>query len=108
MGWTCQWHRSDDCRGSKKHGGPDLGPTHAREQWRRLGVDGWGSLITEADSTFPVDGLPRLTSRIEPRTPIFPDDWQFSQPETAAYRQIGNAVPPLVAKAVGLSIYTGS
>lgn len=26
--------------GSKKHGGPDLGPTRAREQWRRLGVDG--------------------------------------------------------------------
>ena len=31
--------------GSKKHGGPDLGPTRAREQWRRLGVDGLGSLI---------------------------------------------------------------
>lgn len=28
--------------GSKKHGGPDLGPTRAREAWKRLGVDGLG------------------------------------------------------------------
>src|SRR5207248_10656254 len=28
--------------GSKKHGGPDLGPTRAREQWRKLGADGPG------------------------------------------------------------------
>src|SRR3989338_5674705 len=28
--------------GSKKHGGPDLGPTRSREQWRKLGVDGSG------------------------------------------------------------------
>lgn len=28
--------------GSKKHGGPDLGPTRAKRQWRELGVDGMG------------------------------------------------------------------
>src|SRR5207248_1749118 len=28
--------------GSRKHGGPDLGPTRAREAWLRLGVDGKG------------------------------------------------------------------
>ena len=28
--------------GSKKHGGPDLGPTRARAAWRALGVDGLG------------------------------------------------------------------
>jgi DNA (cytosine-5)-methyltransferase 1 len=28
--------------GSKKHGGPDLGPTRARQQWATLGVDGLG------------------------------------------------------------------
>lgn len=28
--------------GSKKHGGPDLGPTRAREAWAALGVDGLG------------------------------------------------------------------
>src|SRR6202035_4495347 len=28
--------------GSRKHGGPDLGPTRARAAWARLGVDGLG------------------------------------------------------------------
>lgn len=28
--------------GSKKHGGPDLGPTRAKRQWSELGVDGMG------------------------------------------------------------------
>ena len=28
--------------GSKKHGGPDLGPTRARREWAEIGVDGGG------------------------------------------------------------------
>ena len=28
--------------GSKKHGGPDLGPTRAKKAWATLGVDGKG------------------------------------------------------------------
>lgn len=28
--------------GSKKHGGPDLGPARARKAWAVLGVDGLG------------------------------------------------------------------
>ncbi len=28
--------------GSKKHGGPDLGPTRARNEWEKLGVNGLG------------------------------------------------------------------
>lgn len=90
--------------GSKKHGGPDLGPTRAKAQWKRLGVDGLGIADTAPDAHFPVDGLPRLTVRMVARLQSFPDDWQFSGRKTAAYRQVGNAFPPLVAKTVGAAI----
>lgn len=92
--------------GSKKHGGPDLGPTRAKEQWRRLGVDGLGIADAAPDRSFPIDGLPRLTARMAARIQSFPDEWQFSGRKTAAYRQIGNAFPPLVARAVGTAIFS--
>ena len=31
----------------------------------------------------------------------FPDSWQLAGKKTAAYRQVGNAFPPPVARAVG-------
>lgn len=90
--------------GSKKHGGPDLGPTRARLQWQRLKVNGLGIADSPPQQNFPVDGLPKLTVRMTARIQGFPDSWKFPQRKTAAYRQIGNAFPPPVAKAVGISI----
>lgn len=90
--------------GSKKHGGPDLGPTRARQKWRQLRVDGLGIANAAPDADFPLDGLPRLTTRMVARIQGFPDDWLFSGAKTAAYRQVGNAFPPPVAYAVGSSI----
>lgn len=90
--------------GSKKHGGPDLGPTRAKRQWRELGVDGMGLADEAPDVTFPEGKLPRLTVRMVARIQGFPDEWQFSGKKTAAYRQVGNAFPPPVAKAVGRRI----
>jgi DNA (cytosine-5)-methyltransferase 1 len=89
--------------GSKKHGGPDLGPTRAKRAWATIGVDGMG-LWDEAPSREFV-GMPRLTTRMTARVQGFPDDWQFHGRKTAAYRQIGNAFPPPVAAAVAGRIY---
>jgi DNA (cytosine-5)-methyltransferase 1 len=88
--------------GSKKHGGPDLGPTRSRKAWATLGVDGLGI----ADQPPPGDfvGMPRLTTRMVARLQGFPDDWEFLGGKTAAYRQIGNAFPPPVADTIGLCI----
>ena len=90
--------------GSKKHGGPDLGPTRAREQWAQLGVDGLGMVEEAPGSDFPTDGLPRLTTEMTARLQGFPDSWQFAGRKTARHRQVGNAFPPPVAKAVGVAI----
>jgi len=88
--------------GSKKHGGPDLGPTRAKKAWASIGVDGMGIANAAPEKDFI--GLPRLTVRMTARIQGFPDQWQFSGKKTAAYRQIGNAFPPPVACAVGTQI----
>ena len=90
--------------GSKKHGGPDLGPTRAKRQWAALGVDGMGIADAAPSGDFPEIGNPRLTTRMVARIQGFPDSWQFSGKKTAAYRQVGNALPPPVAMAVGVAI----
>ena len=88
--------------GSKKHGGPDLGPTRAKKAWASIGVDGMGIANAAPEKDFI--GMPRLTVRMTARIQGFPDHWQFSGKKTAAYRQIGNAFPPPVARAVGTQI----
>lgn len=83
--------------GSKKHGGPDLGPTRARKAWAVLGVDGIGIANEAPDEDF--EGMPRLTTRMVARIQGFPDEWGFWGKKTAAYRQVGNAFPPPVTSA---------
>lgn len=88
--------------GSKRHGGPDLGPTRARRAWESLSVDGRGLWDAAPGPDFV--GMPRLTTRMTARIQGFPDDWQFAGRKTAAYRQIGNAFPAPVAEAVARQI----
>ncbi len=88
--------------GSKKHGGPDLGPTRARKAWKELGVDG-SSLANEPPNP-KFNAMPKLTVEMTALIQGFPSDWKFTGKKTPAYRQVGNAFPPPVAKAVGLSI----
>lgn len=90
--------------GSKKHGGADLGPTRARKAWALLGVDG-GSL-----ANFPPQPgdthMPKLTLAMAALVQGFPASWHIVGKKTPAYRQVGNAFPPPVAKAVGEAIRT--
>lgn len=88
--------------GSRKHGGPDLGPTRARQAWAKLGVDGRGIANTAPPAGY--EGMPRLTLSMTARLQGFPEEWQFSGGKTAAYRQVGNAFPPPVSYAVGSAI----
>lgn len=88
--------------GSKKHGGPDLGPTRAREAWRALGVNG-GSVAEEPPAR-DFGGMPRLTVQMAAVIQGFPKNWNFAGKKTAAYRQVGNAFPPPVAMALGLAL----
>lgn len=88
--------------GSKKHGGPDLGPVRAKKAWAKLGVDGRGVANAAPEPGF--EGMPRLTSRMLARIQGFPDTWTFGKKKTASCRMIGNAFPPPVAQAVGEKI----
>ena len=103
-----QWLEKADCiaptivGGSKKHGGPDLGPARARKAWASIGIDGLGIANDSPEADFV--GNPRLTPRMLARIQGFPDTWEFGAKKTAACRMIGNAFPPPVAKAVGEKI----
>jgi DNA (cytosine-5)-methyltransferase 1 len=88
--------------GSKKHGGPDLGPTRARLAWESLGVNG-KSIAEHAPDKDHV-GPPRLTVRMVARLQGFPDDWEIYGRKTTAYRQVGNAFPPPVARALATQL----
>ena len=88
--------------GSKKHGGPDLGPVRARKAWAELGVDGLGVANEAPNENF--EGMPRLTKEMIAVIQGFPRNWTFGSKKTLACRMIGNAFPPPVACAVGLEI----
>lgn len=96
--------------GSKKHGGADLGPTRAKRMWAELGVDAYGvhDLAPPYPETRPMTEFgPKLTTEMVARIQGWNDDefkWEFTGAKTTRYRQIGNAFPPPVAKALGQSI----
>jgi DNA (cytosine-5)-methyltransferase 1 len=94
----------------------DLAPEHQRyrndifdDKYKRLDENDLSRTIT---AHIAKDGYwyihprqPRtLTVREAARIQSFPDYFRFSGPPSAAFKQIGNAVPPMVAAAVGTSI----
>ncbi|HEV3380178.1 MAG TPA: DNA (cytosine-5-)-methyltransferase [Trebonia sp.] len=90
--------------GSKKHGGPDLGPTRAKRAWRDMGVDALGVADAAPGPDAPLTLLPKLTCEMAARIQGWngPEyQWAFTGRKTTRYRQIGNAFPPPVARAIG-------
>lgn len=95
--------------GSKKHGGADLGPTRAKEAWKKLGVCGLGvaddlATMKDPDRDLYAARGPKLTVQQAAIIQGFPGTWKFEGRKTASYRQVGNAFPPPVARAVGEQI----
>lgn len=92
--------------GSDRRGGADLGPTGSKNAWAALGVDG-NSLSNDFPAPdFPAGGHPKLNVRQAAMIQSIPDDWIFYGGKTSVYRQIGHAMPPPLATAVGRSIAT--
>lgn len=96
--------------GSKKHGGPDLGPTRAKREWCQLGVDGLGIADAAPGPEAPINHMPKLTNAMVARLQGWSGacyEWDFGDrkgKKTTTYRQIGNAFPPPIARAVGTAI----
>lgn len=80
---------------------------------RQPGVaDGWAEMYFEhlRDGGEPLDGVPpftglrRLTVEEAAAIQSFPRSMRFQGPQTARFRQVGNAVPPLLAWRVGQAV----
>ena len=71
----------------------------ARTLMAHLGKDGYSHIHYDSDQarTISVREAARLQS--------FPDGFQFRGTMNPAFRQIGNAVPPLLARALAIAIY---
>jgi DNA (cytosine-5)-methyltransferase 1 len=73
-------------------------------QWAELGID-WVELgDTAPGPDHPFKESFRLTLEMGARLQGFPDDWIFHGSKRARRRQIANALPPVMARAVGLAI----
>ncbi|MFI7246248.1 DNA cytosine methyltransferase [Streptomyces qinglanensis] len=97
--------------GSKKHGGADLGPNRAKKSWLHFGVNAMGVAnepedVQDLTRDFLRSEGPMLTVRQAATVQSFPAHWKFAGGKTAKYRQVGNAFPPPVAKALGQAIFS--
>ncbi|MFI9326179.1 DUF6339 family protein [Kitasatospora sp. NPDC052868] len=103
--------------GATGRGGADLGPSRSKAMWARLGVFG-GSLADELPApdfvldheVEPAKGLLRLTLEQVAMLQGLPPEWKVQGRKTSVYRQISQAVPPIMAEQLGrrlLQVLTG-
>ncbi|MDH6680580.1 DNA (cytosine-5)-methyltransferase 1 [Rhodococcus sp. LBL1] len=96
--------------GSWERGGADLGPTGSKTAWARMGVDAGTVADTVPGPDFVWipdggrDGMVKLTVDQAALLQGFPDGWAIAGRKTARYRQVGNAMPPPLARALGTAI----
>ncbi|WP_137876454.1 DNA cytosine methyltransferase [Rhodococcus sp. Q] len=96
--------------GSWERGGADLGPTGSKRAWARIGVD--GATVADAvpgpdfvwDPSLGRSSMVKLTVDQAAILQGFPTDWRFAGKKTSRYRQVGNAMPPPLARALGLAV----
>ncbi|HEY8604503.1 DNA cytosine methyltransferase [Tsuneonella suprasediminis] len=72
--------------------------TPARTLLAHLGKDGYSHIHYDSDQARPI------SVREAARLQSFPDGFRFAGTMNPAFRQIGNAVPPLLAKAIAESL----
>ncbi|XUL88396.1 DUF6339 family protein [Streptomyces galilaeus] len=90
--------------GSDRRGGADLGPTGTKKAWATLGVNGNSLGDDPPEADFPADGQPKLTVDQTAMIQSIPQEWSFFGGKTSRYRQIGHAMPPPLARALGRAI----
>lgn len=76
--------------------------------WAKLGVRGTSIAEEPPAADFPTDlqeELPRLTVKMGAVIQGFPSEWKWEGGKTAAWKQVGDAFPP-VAQAIGTRIAT--
>ncbi|WP_330290704.1 DNA cytosine methyltransferase [Streptomyces sp. NBC_00576] len=90
--------------GSDRRGGADLGPTGSKKAWAALGVNGNSLGDEPPGADFPSDEHPKLTVDQAAMIQAIPENWRFFGGKTSRYRQIGHAMPPPLATALGRAI----
>ncbi|TPJ54733.1 DNA (cytosine-5-)-methyltransferase [Mesorhizobium sp. B2-6-4] len=76
------------------------------EKWLALGINPLGIAKSPPSANHPKDAPFQFTMKMGARLQGFPDDWLFCGTQHPQKRQIGNALPPVMARAVGLAIYS--